>query len=266
MTPLPRNLPLGQHTDLAIHVLSGSDVEDHHDHLVIRTPMNPGFHWGNSLYVLDQARVNDAAHWLAIFEAAFPEAAHRAIGLIAPPSDATAWEATGLDVEFEDVLSTTTLPTLRPHNDGYTVRELTTDDDWSQYAAISLAQDAAEGVTVDDAHTLFVVRRAAAKRSLTTSGAAFFGAFADDVLVAKLGIVDCGDGITRYQDVLTAANHRRRGLTSLLLGVAAQWAAGQGCTTWVIVADAGSDAARLYEACGFTDKSQATQVYLAPAG
>lgn len=77
--------------------------------------------------------------------------------------------------------------------------------------------------------------------------------FARNRLVAQLGIVDCGQGIARYQHVFTAPEHRRRGLTSHLLGVAARWASDRGCNRWVIVADADSDASRLYQACGFTD-------------
>jgi GNAT superfamily N-acetyltransferase len=80
---------------------------------------------------------------------------------------------------------------------------------------------------------------------------AWFGAFHGDRLAAELGIVDCGEGVARYQSVVTAAEHRRRGLAGHLLGVAAQWAADRGARRWVIVADAGSDAARLYRSRGF---------------
>jgi hypothetical protein len=57
-----------------------------------------------------------------------------------------------------------------------------------------------------------------AQRALSERGtAAFFGAFADGVLVARLGIVRCGT-IGRYQSVVTDAQHRRRGLASHRLG------------------------------------------------
>jgi GNAT superfamily N-acetyltransferase len=64
---------------------------------------------------------------------------------------------------------------------------------------------------------------------------------------------------------LTAPAHRRRGLTSHLLGLAASWADNRGCRHWVIVADPDSDASRLYRARGFTDTERLTQAYRSDA-
>src|SRR5215470_5926613 len=44
---------LGYRTDLAILALEGSQVTDHGDHLVIRTPGNPDYWWGNFLLLRD---------------------------------------------------------------------------------------------------------------------------------------------------------------------------------------------------------------------
>ena len=38
---------LGLRTEVALRKLSGSTVQDRRDHLVIRTPDNPSFWWGN---------------------------------------------------------------------------------------------------------------------------------------------------------------------------------------------------------------------------
>ena len=56
-------MPVGWATDLAILELTGSTVEDRGDHLVVRTPENPDYHWGNCLLVTDPAARNDAARW-----------------------------------------------------------------------------------------------------------------------------------------------------------------------------------------------------------
>ena len=88
----------------------------------------------------------------------------------------------------------------------------------------------------------------------------WFGAFAGDELAAELGIVDLGDGTARYQSVLTAPAHRRRGLTSHLLAAAGAWAGGRGVGLWVIVAEPGGDAERLYRAAGFEQVGTAVKV------
>ena len=100
----------GWATDLAVLEHSGSIVEDHEDHLVVRTPRNPDFHWGNCLFVTEEDTVDDAGRWVSTFRSAFPEATWVAIGLTRMPDDQDAWVAQGLDLELDDVLTTRTLP------------------------------------------------------------------------------------------------------------------------------------------------------------
>src|SRR5690242_3455621 len=114
------DLPLSWTTDLAVRRAGGSSVEERPDHLVVRTPDNPTFHWGNFVLVTDPASVDDAPRWLEVFEKEFPDAAHRAIGLVADP-DAAAWTAVGLAIEHEDVLSTDARPEAGPLAQGYLV-------------------------------------------------------------------------------------------------------------------------------------------------
>ena len=251
-------LPLGWRTDLAVHRLSGARIDDRGDHLVVTTPSEPTYHWGNFVLVTDPGAVDDAARWLTTFEAALPGARHRAVGLVAEPVDRIAWPAVGLQLEHEDVLATGDGgPERRPLAPGYQVREIGGDEDWEQVAA------GTDGAT--PARLEFARRRSATRRAMAERGvAAFFGAYADGVLAASLGIVDCGAGIFRYQDVQTAAEHRRRGLASHLAGVAADWAAARGCRQWVIIAEAGSDAGRLYRSLGFDFVLRSSQAYRDP--
>jgi len=251
------DLPLGWHTDLAVRRAGGSLVEDRGDHLVVRTPTNPAFHWGNFVLVTDPAAVDDADRWLATFETGFPDAPHRAIGLVAEPSDDSAWYSLGLVVEHEDVLATRSRPASVTLADGYQVRELSDPEDWSQSTDLEV-----EEFPGDEE---FQRRAAITRAEMTARGlAGWFGAFRDGVLAAQLGIVDCGDGVARYQAVLTADGHRRQGLASHLIGVAARWAADRGARTWVIIADADSPASRLYQARGFTRTDRSAQAYRKP--
>ena len=61
----PSPLPARWATDLTVLEASGSHVERHDDHLVVRTPRNPGYHWGNFVLVTDPSASDDAARWLA---------------------------------------------------------------------------------------------------------------------------------------------------------------------------------------------------------
>ncbi len=249
-------LPLGWHTDLEVLRLGGSQVEEHADHLVVRTPSNPTYYWGNFLLVTDPTSVDDAAGWLRRFEDLFPEAAHRAIGLVAEPTEQV-WNGQTMFVERADVLVARGEVARPPIAAGYEVRELTTGDDWAQSTALRQAafpeQDEFE-------------ERVTATRITVTAGGdlTWFGAFAGDTLAAELGIVLCADGVARYQSVLTDPGHRRRGLTSHLLGVAAGYARSRGAERLVIIADADTDAGRLYRTAGFDFDSVSYQVSRVP--
>jgi GNAT superfamily N-acetyltransferase len=253
-------MPPGWETDLAVLELTGSVIDDRGDHLVVRTPRNPGFHWGNFVFVTDPAAVGDAERWGQVFSAAHPEATWVAVGLIRMPDDPGPWEAQGLELEAEDVLTTTTLPTQTPPPPGYTVRRLS-GGDWAQSVARSLAENERTGEHEPDGYARFASRQVQARRELSErEQAAFFGAFAGADLVADLGIVVCGS-TARYQAVGTDREHRRRGLAAHLLGVAARWSAEEGCNRWVIITEPSNPAGRVYRSVGFEPDIPNAQAY-----
>lgn len=259
-----RSCPPGWATDLAILEHTGSTVEQHPDHILVRTPENPGFHWGNFLVVTDEDAVDAADRWVGAFRAAFPDAGWVAVGLPRMPDVPSGWTALGLDLEQEEVLSTRTRPRRAPLPEGYTVRRLD-GADWEQDLVRSVAENDATGEEDPESFLHFARGQLTARQDLSARDlGAWFGAFtADDRLVADLGIVRCG-AAARYQDVTTDEDHRGRGLASHLLGVAAQWAADAGCEQWVIVTAATNPAGRVYRASGFAPDTGTVQAYRRP--
>lgn len=255
------DLPPGQRTDLGILRLEGAEITDRGDHLVIRSPRNPKFHWGNFVLVAS-GDPSDADRWVSVFAAEFPEAEHVAIDLPRLP-ERDAYAAHGISIETDDVLDSTTLPTVRALSAGYAARELTSDEDWERVVRRAITEN---GVTREHeplGFARFQRDQAAARRRLVADGhAAFFGAFAGDELVSELGIVLLGD-TARYQSVGTQLEHRRRGLAGHLLGVAARWAGERGAREWVIVTESTNPAGRLYRSLGFTEAAQMVQAYRA---
>lgn len=263
-----RDLPPGWATDLAIDRLSGADVTEHGDHLVIRSPDQPSYHWGNCVLVLDDGAVDDADRWVAVFTRAFPQARWVAIGLPRMPGDAAAWTAHGLEVTEDEALTTTSVPRLTDPPPGYEVRFLTGDADWEQHVRREVEENLAEGRYDPAGHQVFVRTQTTGRRALCDRGvAAWAGAFHQGLLVADLGIVLCehpGGVDARYQSVSTDAAHRRRGLAGHLLGVAALWAAARGATRWVIVTETTNPAGRVYRGVGFEPAPGAVQAYRPP--
>lgn len=256
-----QHLSPGRRTDLGVLRLQGAEVSDRGDHVVIRSPRNPLFHWGNFVLVTT-GDPSDADRWLGVFAAEFPDAQHVAIDLPRMP-DRSGYAAHGVTVEASDVLASSALPQQRPLPGGYAVREVRSDDDWEQLIRRNLAENAATGEHEPVGYERFSRDQAADRRALIADGhAAFFGAFAGDELVADLGIVLLGD-TARYQSVGTAQDHRRRGLAGHLLGVAACWAGDRGAREWVIVTELTNPAGRLYRSVGFGEAVPTVQAYRA---
>ncbi|MGI8699903.1 MAG: GNAT family N-acetyltransferase [Nocardioidaceae bacterium] len=257
------DLPPGWETDLCVLRHAGSVIEDLGDHLVVRSPSNPDFHWGNFVFVMDAGAVHDAERWVRTFQSAFPTATWLSIGLIAMPDQQQSWTDQGLDLELDEVLTTSTLPRQTSLDPRYSVRRLA-GDDWEQYVARSVAENHRTDEHDPDSFARFAAAQAQVRRALSERDVgAFFGAFMGDTLAADLGIVRCGS-TARYQSVGTDAAHRRRGLASHLLGVAARWSAGHGCNRWVILTETTNPAGRVYRRVGFEPGVGNAQAYRKP--
>ena len=101
----------GYATDLVLLAREGGVVEEHDDHLVVRTPANPTYHWGNCLILRRAPEPGTLADWLEVFRAAHPGALHVAIGIDDPTADPSPDEAVplGLDIERDMVLTAASL-------------------------------------------------------------------------------------------------------------------------------------------------------------
>jgi GNAT superfamily N-acetyltransferase len=247
---------LGFRTDVALRVREGAQVTDRGDHLVIRTPDNPNFWWGNFLLLARVPGPGQSREWLARFAAEFPGARHVALGVDTADDPAVPEDlmAAGLEPERATVLAAVLAAgQLRPPphpNTEAEIRPLDSDADWRQ--SVDLATRCYDGGEPGD----YLELRAVARRRVTQSGAgAWFGAFEGGRLMAQLGLFDAGDGYARYQHVETDPAARRRGLAGTLVWTAARY--GREVlrpSTLVIVADPADTAIRVYRACGFTDR------------
>jgi GNAT superfamily N-acetyltransferase len=249
---------LGFRTDLGLRVREGAEVVDRGAYLVIRTPDNPDFWWGNFLLLGGAPGPGTAGTWLARFAAEFPAARHVALGVdlaggeVAIPDD---FLAAGLEPLRVTVLVTGDVRPPPHPNVEAEIRPLRSGADWRQSVDLSIrCYDGGEPGE-------YLRRRVTAWRRLTQEGlGAWFGAFVGGRLLAQLGLFDASEGYARYQQVETDPAARRLGLAGTLV-----WHAGRygrqvlGADTLVIVADPANAAIRVYRSCGFADvQSQLT--------
>jgi ribosomal protein S18 acetylase RimI-like enzyme len=242
---------LGLRTELALRVLAGSLVEDRGDHLVLRTPDNPTFWWGNGLVLPGPpADERSARHWLATFERELPEAEHRTFsvdGTDGTVDDLAPFVGLGLTAEASVVLTAEAVH-LPPHPDRTaSYRPLTDDEDWGQQVELSMAGEE-EGYDRE-----FCTRKAEADRGLVEAGhGRWYGAFTDGRLLASMGLFRASPGLARFQSVKTHPDHRGRGLAGTLTHVVARFGLEElGALTLVMVADPAYLAIRVYRSVGF---------------
>jgi ribosomal protein S18 acetylase RimI-like enzyme len=253
-------------TDLAMLEHSGSLVEDRGTHLVVRTPDNPTFWWGNFLLLAGApADAAEAREWLATFEAEFPEARHRTFGVDGRDGggdDLAPFTEIGLEPDVSSVMTATAVHAPPRPNDTATYRPLATDADWEQQ--IELDQAGEEPGT----HSLeFVTARALAERRLVDAGyGAWWGAFEDGRLAASMGLFTASPGLARFQNVKTHPDARGRGLAGTLVHRVSEYGFGElGAQTLVMVADPEYLAIRIYRSVGFSDTERQLQVERQPS-
>ncbi len=238
-----RSLGLG--TDLELAKTRGQ-VIDRDGYLVVKTPDDPTYYFGNLLVLPAVPQVGEVAYWTRKFatelggDPAIRHVALRWDGVRGDTGATDELKAAGFTVE---VLQVMTAESVKAAPCVYDIQPL------GPRQLVEAAElEYAIGDLHDDSFRQFLHRRAAWKQRLLGSGrATFWGAFDNGTLVGSLGLVQLGMH-ARYQDVQTAVAYRRQGIARGLLRAAAQSA---GSSELVIVAEPESQAARVYEQVGF---------------
>jgi GNAT superfamily N-acetyltransferase len=238
---------LGLSTDLQLLALRGRIV-DRSDYLVVTTPDDPAYYYGNLLVLPAAPQIGEVAFWMRRFSEEIgrdPEIKHVTLRWDGTAGEVGARDelvANGFTLEAAEVM-TIRARTMPARQSSFAIRPLAADE---MQAVADLAF--AIGDRHDDVYRLFLQRRSAWKATLVANGSArFWGAFDGSTLIGSLGLVALGD-VARFQDVEVATAYRKRGIASALLAAAA---AESTCETLVIVAIPGSDAARVYQRAGF---------------
>lgn len=253
---------LGYRTDLLFARFDGQ-VLDRGDYLVVRTPANPGFYWGNYLLFDAPPTRADLARWPALFAAEHEAAEHLCLGWDHDDSGAAeAFAAQGYQVIDDAVLVTDQRPAARSTS-GFEVRTLATASDWTAMWRLNIACDPLQSSS--PAYDQFKEALRVRYRAMVEGDhGRWLGAFAGGELIGALGVfIDRADRtLARLQSVETHPDHRGRGVCSALTAAAIATGLGDlGAARVVVVANHASQAERIYLRAGFRAVSRQRGVY-----
>lgn len=247
---------LGFRTDLALLTATGSLVEDRGTHLVVRSPDNPSYFWGNFVLLACPPVPGGEREVVGAFRTEFPLADHVSLGIDSgdlTDESRAAFEAAGLTVDVATVLTTSSLQS--PREVEADVRALSGDEEWEARARLS---QQLYPQTSEQTFMTFARRKNTQERRLVDAGRGQrFGAFIEGQLVSTAGVFVTEDGLARFQSVETDAERRRQGLAAAVVHGAGQHALDHlGVRTLVLVADTDGEAIGLYRRLGFTDSER----------
>jgi hypothetical protein len=246
---------LGLQSDLIFTRFSGL-IEDRGDYVVVKTPDNPEYHWGNFLIFNQAPRQGSLKQWTDIFNTEFSyytEAHHFVFAWDITTSNSPEYQEF-LESHFE--LDSTTVLTSQnlnppPHiNTDLKIRALYQDQDWED--ALNLQILCSDAKYQSDGFSNFKKKQMANYRKMVDSKRGlWFGAFLEGKLVGDLGIFYEGN-VARYQNVGTHPDFRRQGICGTLVYQTGLMAFQEfKVTQLVMLADTDYHAARIYESVGF---------------
>ncbi|MGE0527479.1 MAG: GNAT family N-acetyltransferase [Bdellovibrionales bacterium] len=259
---------LGYRTDLMIHEFENR-VEDKSHYIVVETPSNPHFFWGNFLIFKEPPRAHDLVDWPKLFSREFahqPLIKHCTLAwdsVTAEKGCAQAFVEAGFSLEEAVVLTVQTVCPPPKINRALEIRPLSTDADWK--AAITNQVKCCPQSFKAELYEPFKRKQMVRYRRMCEASLGYwYGAFLDGRLVGDLGIF-VRDGIARYQSVGTHPDFRRQGVCGTLVWKSALHVQeNKYVQTLVMVADEKYHAARIYESVGFRPTERQIGVFRWP--
>ena len=246
---------LGYRTDLIFPAFD-AEILDRGDYLVVRTPNNPNFYWGNFLLFPGPPSAQDLQRWPQLFFRELggpPKTKHQTFGWDTTEGEVGAaeqFETKGFKVLRSVVLATDLVhPPPRPAA-SVQVRALNTDSEWEQALDNQVRNREAE--FEEAPYRIFRKKEAMRYRAMVDAGLGnWYGAFKGERLVADMGIFHDGE-LGRYQSVTTDAEHRRQGIAGTMVYEGGRQALEEhSLSRLVMIADEGSSPQRIYESVGF---------------
>lgn len=241
-------------TDLYFHRFTGVVLE-YEDYLVVKTPTNPTFFWGNLLYFKNPPNDLSIKKWQQIFYQQFKtmNVQHMTLAwdsTIGEEGEASLFLADGFNLEKSSIMLADKIERPDKINDQLIIRPIMNEIDWEKVLQNHVECRASH--FNENLYRKFADKRIADYRLMIKEGmGVWMGAFLGDKLIGDLGFF-FQNGLGRFQVVGTHPDFRRIGVCSTLLYKTCLFALENlNIKKLVIVADPDYHAIKVYESVGF---------------
>lgn len=255
---------IGYQTDIMLASFDGEVIDRPH-HIVIRTPANPTFWWGNFILFDSPPSESDTDKWEMIFAAEFEDlpgikhinlawlSAGGATGIVSP----FLRRGYTLTHSLFFAIRGKTLPKDKPPK--VEIRPISSNEEWEM--ALRNQHRCLAGTNDTPAFREFQSAQMIRYRNMTLANFGYWlGAFVDGELVGNMGVFG-KTGLARCQAVAVDPNCRRRGIGEAMVRSACILAQESlGAETVVIMTGDHNPARRIYERIGFVLIEQAPSV------
>lgn len=254
---------LGYITDCIYHKLNGI-VEQKEHYILIKTPANPTFYWGNLLH-FEKAPIEGCfSRWMEYFKSEFGEDCGHVTFAWDEEAKGELNDFLSAGFEWDDQI---VLKLNQPRfdfalNQDVIVRPLESDADWRAVTDLQVQMSDQE---ITPGFITFKEKAFAALRKLHENGhGSWWGAFLNETLVGDMGLFfDFENKLGRFQSVETHPDHQNRGICKTLLKtVITDAIENKGIQDLVIVTEPGNHARHVYRSCGFEDHSKQSGICL----
>ncbi len=250
---------LGLRSDLA---MINGEILDRGDYLVVRSPQEQSFYWGNLLVFAQPPRDGDLQRWQALFAQEFKDLVdvhHQTYvwDKSDTPGQVEPFTNAGFRVDHSVVLTAQKLLLPKHPRADLEIRTLQTESDWQ-------AQLDLQVVCRDEEHEESHFRGYAEGRlrgyreRIDVNTGEWYSAFVDEKQVASLGMFRTGS-FGRFQVVVTHPDFRRQGICGTLVHHVARLTLDrEDIESLVMLADTEYHAAGIYESLGFSPTERLT--------
>ncbi|MCV2369948.1 GNAT family N-acetyltransferase [Roseateles oligotrophus] len=269
-------LSLGWQTDLIFARFDGQ-ISERDDCVLVRTPGNPRFYWGNCLILPQPPDDAGLAYWLGRFDEEVgrftAESGHVAIGYDAsgPHQPLRAWAAAGFEIHASECLALNSAQQLVERKSlavGFNFRAMDLTQAGDFVAVLNLQCDSVgpQDGFEPSGYRIFREQQLRRYRAMQLAGLGhWFGIYRGRQLVADCGLFRQGD-LGRFQHVGTHPEWRRRGLCTVLIDhVLSYGFQRMKLATLVMCADPHDVAIDIYRSLGFASVSRAFAAQRRPA-